>query len=151
MLPTTAQPSVNTQTMLSEADAFVAKWADFTQGDSRREELLRRVARIHECMSLVLDDPKARPGERVRAAEAALKSCETFARATKLNLKDSADASQIDTWDRLLEFVRDFQREYMVAEHLLRGTSPNGFEDFKKKYDSLVAECAGPAKDISDA
>ena len=140
MLPTTAQPSVNTQTMLSEADAFVAKWADFTQGDSRREELLRRVARIHECMSLVLDDPKARPGERVRAAEAALKSCETFARATKLNLKDSAGVSELDSWDALLAFVRNFHATYGAAENTLRHADENGFRAFRDKYDAFLAE-----------
>jgi len=125
---------------MDSTEVFVRQWRTFTGDDPRRVELLRRVARIHECMSLVLDDPKARPGERVRAAEAALKSCETFARATKLNLKDSAGVSELDSWDALLAFVRNFHATYGAAENTLRHADENGFRAFRDKYDAFLAE-----------
>jgi len=139
MLPTTAQPSVNTQTMLSEADAFVAKWADFTEDDPRRTEILRRVARIYEALELVLNDAEARPGERVRAAEASLKAVETFARSTRVDMKGAMSGQRLDSWDALLAFVRNFHATYGAAENTLRHADPDGFSSYKTKYADFLA------------
>ena len=165
MLPTTAQPSVNTQTMLSEADAFVQKWARFTDGDPRREEMLSRVAAVYAGLQPIVTGDYARtveavatslkptvaelvvvlkglptPGERVRAGEVVLKGVESFARATRLNLKDSASGKRLDSWDALLTFVKDFHAQYAAAENTLRHADENGFRAFRDKYDAFLAE-----------